>query len=276
MSPKSATVWRVIGASVVGAIHKRMGKPGQDALRWQEGKDFAILAVADGHGSERSPHSAVGASIAVEVAVQLLSEFWNGALSSSAPLSALKRYAEDQLPQAIVRKWAEEVKAKHAALSDVIPGQEEILLQYGSTLLATLATSKFLLFIQLGDGDILTVRDDGTIKRPIPKDARLFANETTSLCMPYAWREMEVAFWTGSEELPSLILLSTDGYANSFASEQDFLRAGPDYLALIRKHGLEYVAAHLEEWLAEASIHGSGDDITVGLIYRDVIDEEAK
>jgi len=181
----------------------------------------------------------------------------------------LKHYAEDQLPQALVQDWIERVKEKAGVSKSETRSEKEILLQYGSTLLAALVTPEFLLFAQLGDGDILTVMDDGTVTRLIPKDKRLIANETTSLCMPYAWREMKVVFQPVSAELPVLILLSTDGYANSFASEPDFLQVGKDYLELIRQQGLKQVAAHLEQWLTETSTCGSGDDIAVGLIYRD-------
>jgi len=267
MDGKSATVWHVAGARVVGATHKRADKPCQDAILWKEGESFVVLAVADGHGGERSPHSDVGATLAVEGAVQFLSNFRTRAISSS--LSALKHYAEDQLPQALVQDWIKRVKEKAGVSKSETRSEKEILLQYGSTLLAALVTPEFLLFAQLGDGDILTVMDDGTVTRLIPKDKRLIANETTSLCMPYAWREMEVVFQPVSAELPVLILLSTDGYANSFASEPDFLQVGKDYLELIRQQGLKQVAAHLEKWLTEASTRGSGDDIAVGLIYRD-------
>ena len=269
MAGESATVWRVAGARVVGAVHRRVNKPGQDAILWKEGKDFVVLAVADGHGSERSPHSDVGARLAVEGAVQLLSDFCTRAISSSTSLRNWKQYAEDQLPQKLVQDWIERVEAKAGVSESETRSKEEILLQYGSTLLAALVTPEFLLFVQLGDGDILTVMDDSTVTRLIPKGKRLIANETTSLCMPYAWREMEVVFQPVSAELPALILLSTDGYANSFASDNDFLQVGKDYLDLIRQQGLKQVAEYLEKWLTEASDSGSGDDIAVGLIYRD-------
>ncbi len=260
MEGKSATAWCVAGASVTGAAHQRVNKRGQDAIHWEAREDFVVLAVADGHGSERSPHSDVGASLAVEEAVKLLFKSYQDTRS----LRDWKQFAESHLPQKLVQRWIDRVKK----VADSSASEKEILRQYGSTLLAALVTPEFLLFVQLGDGDILTVMDDGTVRRPIPKDRRLIANETTSLCMPNAWREMQVVFQHVSTELPALILLSTDGYANSFVSDNDFLQVGKDYLNLIRQHGLEQVAKYLPTWLTEASDSGSGDDITVGLIYR--------
>lgn len=264
--------WQVFGASVIGAAHRRAGKPCQDAIRYVQKNRFAVLTIADGHGSVKSPHSDKGAQIAVEVAIDLLVGLYSS-LGSSPHL--LKRYAEEQLLRKFVHEWTDRVKERHHQdFGD--DASKELLVLYGSTLLAALLARDFLLFLQLGDGDILVVSDDGRVMRPIPKDERLIANETTSLSTPQAWQEMQIDFWPVSGEPPPLVLLSTDGYANSFVSEQDFLTVGRDYLELIRKKGIEEIKAHLEEWLEEASIQGSGDDITVGLAFWMASQEKEK
>jgi serine/threonine protein phosphatase PrpC len=192
--PRTPAQWQVAGQSVLGAAHARAGLPCQDAILWREGQGFVVLAVADGHGSERSPHSDEGARIAVEVAVELLYDLY--AHSGLAPdhWSAFKHCAEEQLPRTLVRTWTERVQERHAARQGKGEAPDGVLLQYGATLLAVLAAPEFLLFWQLGDGDILRVADDGSVTRPIPKDERLIANETTSLCTPQAWREVRVVF----------------------------------------------------------------------------------
>jgi len=142
------------------------------------------------------------------------------------------------------------------------------VLAYGSTLLAVLVTESFILYLQLGDGDILAVSKTGKVSRPLPKDERLFANETTSLCIPDAWRDFRIGFQPLFGSPPALILVSTDGYANSFRSEAGFLKVGTDLLRMIRSDGLEAVNESLEAWLTEASQVGSGDDITLGIICQ--------
>ncbi|HVG20881.1 MAG TPA: protein phosphatase 2C domain-containing protein, partial [Blastocatellia bacterium] len=83
-----------------------------------------------------------------------------------------------------------------------------------------------------------------------------------------AWSDFRFSFQTLVGPPPALILLSTDGYANSFVSEEAFLKVGKDLLEMARADGLEKVNANLEAWLSEASEGGSGDDVTLAVICR--------
>jgi hypothetical protein len=121
--------------------------------------------------------------------------------------------------------------------------------------------------MQLGDGDILAVTGGPYVaERPLPDDPTLFANDTTSLCMENAKSLFRIRIEPLGSSAPALIMVSTDGYANAFASERDFLKAGTDIAAMLRSDGLTYVEDNLWSWLDEASREGSGDDVTVGLI----------
>jgi hypothetical protein len=154
-----------------------------------------------------------------------------------------------------------------------ISRQRQIILEpifaYGATLLVVLVVEPFILYLQLGDGDILTVSEAGEVgKAPLPADERLFANETTSLCTRDSWRDFRAHFQVISGSPPALILVSSDGYDNSFRDEAGFLQVGADILEMIRAEGLETVAESMETWLTEASQQGSGDDITLGILCR--------
>jgi hypothetical protein len=97
----------------------------------------------------------------------------------------------------------------------------------------------------------------------------LIANQTTSLCQPEAWKDFRSSWVIGSA-LPSLVLLSTDGYANSFRSDEDFLKIGQDYLEIIRQQGIASLAEELPAILTEATQQGSGDDITLAILQDDL------
>jgi serine/threonine protein phosphatase PrpC len=278
--------WRAVGESVQGAAHVRAGLPNQDAFRWLPASGVGpplILAVSDGHGSPKYFRSHIGAELAVKEAVWVIQDLLDGQ-PDPANLSAIKRTAEDRLPREIVRRWrdavVEHLRQMPLAVDELIgleqqegaaarrKVEDDPSLTYGATVLAVLVAEEFILYLQLGDGDILIVAENGEVSRPLEGDARLFANQTTSLCSPDAWRDFRARFQTLVDPPPALILLATDGYSNSFVSEAAFLQVGTDVLEMIRGEGLAAVEANLASWLAEASKAGSGDDITLGILCR--------
>lgn len=276
--------WRVLAASTRGASHLRSGAPNQDAVAsWvASGGLPAIAAVADGHGAALHFRSELGARFGVESAVATLRALASGA--SPGVAAALTT----PLPEQMVADWRRRVLAHFASapfsadeLAEVASAHGERgvsdvhadpALAYGATLLAAVVTPTDLLLLQLGDGDVLAIGSDGATHRPLPGDARLHANLTTSLCQPDA----ALAFRLAHIDLrlaapPAIVMLTTDGYANSFASDGDFLKAGRDFLALLRQEGPEQLAADLPGFLGEASEKGSGDDVTLALLYTTAV-----
>ena len=294
VSNRSEFWWRVIKESVRGALHARSELPNQDRVLGlpETGESPRILlAIADGHGSAKYFRSHQGAELAVFAAKTVLGPFLQQDLESSN-LSAIKRWAIEQFPQKMVKIWREnvasDVEQNRFSLDHLFTDKERATLReneneaavkivesdafiaYGSTILAALVTEFFVLYVQLGDGDILAVSESGDVTRPILGDQELMANETTSLCAPKAWNDFRVSFQVFSEPkaAPALILISTDGYANSFRDESEFIKVGSDLLQMIRVEGLDAVKNKLAGWLDEASNQGSGDDISLGILAR--------
>ena len=291
--------WSVITASVPGASHARTGLPNQDAVGHSAGAQAPgpapgeplVLALADGHGSPHCFRSDVGSRIAVDVALHTLSRFLRD--RHDLPGGEVDREAP-RLPAELVERWLEQVGrhlAEHPFASEEIallrakteaPADADALratpaelpdgaaaLAYGSTLLAVALTDGFALFLQLGDGDILLVPDgEGEPQPALPPDPALIANETTSLCMPQAQRHFRYRFLALDDAAPRLILASTDGYPNSFQDDADFRKVGSDLRNTLRTDGMAPVAQALPGWLSDASLEGSGDDATLGLLWR--------
>ena len=279
-------LWQVIGQSVRGASHVRADLPNQDAISWRpssRGGPPLVLVLSDGHGSAKSFRSDRGSRFAVTAAADLLQELVSG-LPDPQNLSVVKRFAGERLPDELVRRWRSAVDgdlAEHPFTEPELakltqqrgePSRKGVAknprLAYGATVLGVLVTQDFLLFLQLGDGDILVVADDGLVTRPLARDARLMANETTSLCMSEAGREVRLRFQANYGGLPALIMAATDGYANSFVNDDAFRKVGSDILAIMREDGVQLVEENLLNWLDEASATGSGDDISLGILYR--------
>lgn len=283
----TSAIWTAISASVRGATHERNGLPNQDAVRLKNPScagDVLLMAIADGHGSTRSFRSDRGSVLAAESALREMSRFIQR-VGLDAPLSRVRRQARARLPKNLIAAWRKAVRddvaafpfsaLDFAAFPEPVPaikrGEDlpvSAYLAYGATLLAVAITRNFILYSQLGDGDILAVSSDGKVTRPLPKRHEFQANQTVSLCSGYAEREFQINVASLRGGLPAMVMMSTDGYANCFGDDEGFYRVGADFLSYLREHGADFVGEKLGEWLRESSHDGSGDDITIGLAVR--------
>ena len=189
--------------------------------------------------------------------------------------------AQEQLANQLVEGWRSgvldhmrqiPVKESQSSMDDDAESKElpsEKLVVYGATSINLAITPEAVFLAQLGDGDVVVVGQDGKARRSVPTDARLFANETTSLCSPNAEAVVRCMIEPiEGDSAPELVLVATDGYANSFASDDDFLLVATDLREMILEESFDDVAGQLKVWLEEASEQGSGDDITAGLLYH--------
>ncbi len=278
--------WRVIGETVPGASHLRAGLPNQDAILQvrESGRGLPlVVSVSDGHGSNKCFRSDRGSRFAVRKAAQLVGEFLDerrGAFDEAEIERALK----ETVPREFVRRWREAVEAdlkarpfaaeelealerKDGARARKLV-EENPLLAYGATSLTVAVEESFILYLQLGDGEILCVSESGEVSKALAEDSRLFANETTSLCTADAEKNFRSRLQTLAAERPALLLVTTDGYANSFADEAGFLKVGSDLLEMLRADGIDPINASLKGWLEEATRAGSGDDTTLAIVCR--------
>ena len=289
--------WKVIADSVRGTSHVRKQIPNQDAVVFDvadNGTMPVFVAVSDGHGSDRCFRSDIGARLAVTTALKecrACLEGLNGASRSEVKDTIQRRFLGQ-----LVRAWRRcvlehadehaftdaEVATAQVNLSLPVAyglSEEQTLHAYGATLLVVMLTEKFALYLQLGDGEMLVVHETPDqhnpsklfveVSRPLPRDESLIANETTSLCRDDAERRFRVRLQVFDGELPALILICTDGYSNAFESASGFEQVGGDLLRALREQGVDAVSESFADELENASRVGSGDDVTVAIIFRD-------
>jgi hypothetical protein len=212
--------------------------------------------------------SDVGSSLAVTIAVTHLAEVVRRGVAGASLEDVLRR----EVPE-IVEQWRNETLA-HLASSPFTTEeasrtgdslQDQPIVAYGATLLIAVVCSAGVGLAQVGDGDAL-IRTHGFATRPVPGDPRLVAGETTSLCLDSAVEDFRYAAVPATAE-PDLVLLSSDGYGNSF-SDPDWWRAVVrDLVWFIDDHSFEEFASQFPGWLAESAEVG-GDDVTAVAITR--------
>lgn len=280
----SSVLWSVIGESVKGASHVRSKRGNQDAIDWSPRTQVSpevIVAVADGHGSSESFRSDRGSRLAVEAALSVVGDLFSLPVGQHRSLTLVKRAVEEELPRRIPHRWRESVM-RDLALDPYT--EEEIdrhrageadrrnstadLLPYGATLITAVATPAFIAICQLGDGDALMVSDEDEATRVFPDEISL-GDATTSLCLDDPWRYTRTFFRASFGARPALIVLSTDGFSNSFRDEGAFLEAVGSLRRTIANRGADETARGLAASLTEMSERGSGDDITLGIICRE-------
>lgn len=272
------------GRSVKGATHVRNGAPLQDSYKIVKySEDISIISVADGHGSEKCPRSQYGSQIACNVFCDVMKEYLTKYADDTENLITwLNREGELRFAQDVCDEWKKRIrksfnrnKLEKLSGEDGKPVWKSVYKLYGTTLLGLLITPSYIFAFQLGDGDIQLVNKNGVFS--VIETEKILGTETHSLSKVDAWRNAVTMILrrNAREELPYLYIISTDGFVNSYLTEEDFARTCREYFDMIENHGFEKVMANLEKWLSETSELGCGDDITVALVYC-TADEAAK
>ncbi|MCL1998309.1 MAG: protein phosphatase 2C domain-containing protein [Turicibacter sp.] len=278
--------WSIASASVQGASHIKRGTPNQDALRVLSTENFSVIALSDGHGSASCIYSDEGAEAAVEVVCEVFQNIFSVCEDHFHTISVNK---DVWLPKQIEQRWKIKVSEIHRERLRELPDPDNFPhILYGATLLTLVITNDFIFALQLGDGDILlTCVDEKCLECleaekcdncaesnsklhvdwVIPPDATP-GPATNSLCQEECWQYVNTRIIPLENSGQIMFLLATDGYANSFYTNTDFKQAGADFYNLFKEHGLEYVQKNLPNWLEETGTKGSGDDISMAIIFN--------
>lgn len=258
----------VLGARRSGAAHIRREIPCQDALQaaCQEirTQPALALAIADGHGGAQYDRSALGARFAVEESVKLLFEF---AVEFRDPRQLLNNLRVD-FARILRKNWRDAVLTHGKSLSphQTSPTDHHAMIKrYGTTLLTLLLQPEWVFAGQLGDGKMVRIQANGTLHELFPADPTLLGLETHSLCSEGCDKLWQTAVW--SRQGTETLLLTTDGLSDSFASNDEFHRFAGSLHTLLTEQGTHYIAEQLPHWLDRYSQEGSGDDMTLLLLF---------
>ena len=265
--------WLALTASQLGAAHQAAGLPNQDAVAAHQIRpDVLVAAVADGHGHRRHFRSGRGSRLAVAVACEAAQEL-AARLDDFETAGQIESEALRRLVPAITGRWRAAVREDVAAdpftarEQAVRANGDDALIAYGSTLLLAIAGRRWLILVQIGDGDIVGIQPGGRPLLPVPGDPSLDGRQTTSLCGRRAeddFRAAVVDIWTTAL---LGVLLATDGYGNAQVADPWTEAVSADLAEMINDRPPQWLAGQLPLWASRcASPDGSADDTTVALL----------
>jgi serine/threonine protein phosphatase PrpC len=177
------------------------------------------------------------------------------------------------------RGWREAVRKDAENKGDTIDDSGDnaraVYTRYGSTLISALVVADTILVGQIGDGDIVLVRPDGTLEFPIPPDQSMLGTETRSLSS----RDAHLLFRTATLDRGTggVLIAATDGVSDSFdgSEGEEFKKFIRSLAARVDEFGIVDVAGSMKTWLDRYSELASGDDMTIVFACINGLEEES-
>lgn len=262
------SLWQTVTATQRGAAHRAAGLPNQDAVEVRPLDGGMVAAVADGHGHSRHFRSARGARLAVSIACQAAADLAARPGGLPAAPGELRRL----LVPDIVTRWRDAVHRDVAAepftsAENAVRRRDDATIPYGTTLLVAIGAQERLLLAQIGDGDIVCIRPDGTALLVVPGDPLLDGRHTTSLCSQGAEDSFRVAAVDLAGTAVLGALLATDGYGNAQVAQAWESVVSAELAGPIATRPLSWMASQLKAQAGQcASVDGSADDTTLALL----------
>jgi Protein phosphatase 2C len=185
---ETSLAWRILGASVTGTSHLRMGRGCDDAhLARVVGDDILLLAVADGAGS--ASQSARGAAAVVRTAIE----------HAEAELAKQNKHIEQEQWQNILQGI---LQAAHQTIQNLLQSEaanneqaswehfeqhesnQFSLRDFATTLLVAVVTRQWTAIAQVGDGVAVAHYDDGSVVSLYARPPQRYINETDFISDP--------------------------------------------------------------------------------------------
>ncbi len=250
-----ASRWVVIGASVQGTSHIKVGLSCQDAHAYKAiTRDVFAAVVADGLGT--ALHAEIGSKLAAASALAYLEE----ALSTETPGDADSwiKLAQDCFNAARAR-LEEEALHSQAALRD-----------FATTLVMAILTPDWLVTGQIGDGAVVAALEDGSlVSISLPQNDE-YVNVTYPLTMPDMLQNVKCA--ASLLNVKALALMS-DGMQPVSIRSLDQSPHAPFFEPLFRQlsgvKDMPKASLNLAEFMASNTISSrTDDDKTLVLVGR--------
>ncbi len=247
----------IIKKSVTGYKNLIKGYQSQDYADYINEEKYFICSIADGHSTNFFKHSYEGAKFACRASIDVLSEIYNMDIENLE--KNLKNY---EIQKQIDIRWKELVE-KHYKKN--YPNVFKIeYIKYSTTLLSVLITDEFILYLKLGDGDIVR-KNNNSYTSVIDTRDNLIVD---SLGRDDEYKNMMYSVEVIKEKKDINIALFTDGYSNAFKNKIDLFNSIEETISKYKKNVFSRftLLSTYESYLNNISKNITHDDISIMFI----------
>ena len=262
----------LLNESVRGYSHILKNLPCQDfSDNYQDYKKI-ILTACDGHGGRIYIRSDRGSKFASDAAIKVLKKYRRNQIECMIANNNL-----DAIKFEILCKWNELVEqdySRNPFAEEETNGLDENelfdlrlnpVLAYGSTLNAALITSKYIVCVQIGDGGMFLITEQG-YQTVFEENDENVANVTYSLCGDKAFNNIFVNVFDSSDVKG--VVLCTDGVLGPYQTYSNFEE---NFISPIEQTILEegeLAAEQIKEFITVLGEEkGNGDDVSLSICY---------
>lgn len=266
----------VFNAHHIGASHINKGVQCEDYSESYIDDHMAIAVISDGHGDKNCFRSALGAEIACNVSIEVLSNTLNKEGALSELISSPDRVI-CEIEKSIIFHWNSRIKQDiidnpfsetdleglDESVVTAIRAGNRLTKIYGCTLIAAVILDGFWFAIHVGDGKCVCVHRNGLYSQPVPwDDEGCVGNRSTSLCDTKAFEKFRYVYGT---DVPVAVFVGSDGVDESF-DDNGINKCYYSLSSWIKNLSKDEYNAKADELLEKISHGGSGDDVSIGCI----------
>lgn len=198
--------YEVFVEKITGYKNLSKGIGSQDFIQYISQNDVLICSVADGHSTSFFRYSDRGAKLACKSSIEVLKNYINKDINE---LNVnLSNY---NIQREIQNRWIELVDNDYKSFNPIVFKTEFI--KYSTTLLSIMIINDYILYLKLGDGDII-LKKDGIYNKLIKTKQKGIVN---GLGKSNAYKNMY--YYIDKNNFDNIIIF-TDGYENSFINDK--------------------------------------------------------
>ncbi|MGL5329942.1 MAG: protein phosphatase 2C domain-containing protein [Peptostreptococcaceae bacterium] len=251
--------YKIFECGVVGYKNIFKNLNSQDYLKCKVLQNAIIASVCDGHSGEFFKYSDIGAKLACESSFIILDDLIN-----KNKEEILEKLQNQIIQKNIQDKWMNLVDENFKTNHPVVI--KTPYLRYSTTLLSVLITKEFVLYLKIGDGDIVTNKKEKFMKVIKTKNKEI----VDSLGRNDSYTNIMYKIEAFDENEFDNMILFTDGYENCFNNEDILYKNLESTINKYNKNIFSrmMLIKNYESYMSKLSKAKSKDDISIIFILK--------